>query len=409
RRVGPRAQVRQRLAVLRRPEPAMVAVGSGIGGITRAVFIETGQNVARERGRRRHAAIMQTEAAQQLDSTQINRKRAIRLRHIKPGAIGHDFDFRTTGCGSRLPATLLHEVLAMTPQHILKRDGRVVPFDGANIVRAIAAAGRATGEVQPSEADILGTRVAARLSSHPCPGIETIQNIVEEVLVEAGHWKTARAYIVYRERHARLRTLRHTLVDVESSMEEYLDQRDWRVNANANQGYSLGGLILNVAGKVTANYWLSHVYDPAAGQAHRDGDIHIHDLDMLSGYCAGWSLRQLLTEGFNGVPGKVEATPPRHMSAAIGQIVNFLGTLQNEWAGAQAFSSFDTYMAPFVRRDNMSYAEVKQAMQELIYNLNVPSRWGTQTPFTNLTFDLTCPADLREQIPYIGGAEMPFS
>ncbi|OZI22944.1 ribonucleoside triphosphate reductase [Bordetella genomosp. 7] len=297
----------------------------------------------------------------------------------------------------------------MTPQHILKRDGRVVPFDGANIVRAIAAAGRATGEVQPSEADILGTRVAARLSSHPCPGIETIQNIVEEVLVEAGHWKTARAYIVYRERHARLRTLRHTLVDVESSMEEYLDQRDWRVNANANQGYSLGGLILNVAGKVTANYWLSHVYDPAAGQAHRDGDIHIHDLDMLSGYCAGWSLRQLLTEGFNGVPGKVEATPPRHMSAAIGQIVNFLGTLQNEWAGAQAFSSFDTYMAPFVRRDNMSYAEVKQAMQELIYNLNVPSRWGTQTPFTNLTFDLTCPADLREQIPYIGGAEMPFS
>jgi len=202
---------------------------------------------------------------------------------------------------------------------------------------------------------------------------------------------------------------RAKLVDVESAMEEYLERRDWRVNANANQGYSLGGLILNVAGKVTANYWLSHVFTPEDGQAHRDGDIHIHDLDMLSGYCAGWSLRQLLTEGFNGVPGKVESTPPKHMSAAIGQIVNFLGTLQNEWAGAQAFSSFDTYMAPFIRRDAMTYAEVKQAMQELIFNLNVPSRWGTQTPFTNLTFDWTCPADLQQQVPYVGCAEMPFS
>ncbi len=199
-----------------------------------------------------------------------------------------------------------------------------------------------------------------------------------------------------------------TLVDVESAMEEYLDQRDWRVNANANQGYSLGGLILNVAGKVTANYWLSHVFSPEAGRAHREGDLHIHDLDMLSGYCAGWSLRQLLTEGFNGVPGKVEARPAKHMSAAVGQIVNFLGTLQNEWAGAQAFSSFDTYMAAFVRKDQMSYTQVRQCVQELIYNLNVPSRWGTQTPFTNLTFDWTCPRDLREQIPYVGGKEMPF-
>ena len=198
-------------------------------------------------------------------------------------------------------------------------------------------------------------------------------------------------------------------INVEHAMDEYLEQRDWRVNANANQGYSLGGLILNVAGKVTANYWLSHIFSPQAGQAHREGDIHIHDLDMLSGYCAGWSLRQLLTEGFNGVPGKVEASPAKHMSAAIGQIVNFLGTLQNEWAGAQAFSSFDTYMAPFVRVDGMTYAQVRQCMQELIYNLNVPSRWGTQTPFTNLTFDWICPADLREQIPYIGGQEMPFA
>src|SRR3990170_4387633 len=194
----------------------------------------------------------------------------------------------------------------------------------------------------------------------------------------------ARAYIVYREQHNRLREDRRTVVDVDASMNEYLERQDWRVNANANQGYSLGGLILNVAGKVTANYWLSHVYPPEVGRAHREGDLHIHDLDMLAGYCAGWSLRTLLAEGLNGVPGKVEAAPARHLSSAVGQIVNFLGTLQNEWAGAQAFSSFDTYMAPFVRKDRLGYGEVRQCIQELVYNLNVPSRWGTQTPFTNL-------------------------
>jgi len=296
----------------------------------------------------------------------------------------------------------------MPIQHILKRDGRVAAFDRDKIAHAMAAAGTSTGELDLAGAQTLTDNVIGALADQPCPGVETIQNRVEEALVQAGHWRTARAYIVHREQHARLRALRHTIVDVESAMEEYLDQRDWRVNANANQGYSLGGLILNVAGKVTANYWLSNVFAPEAGQAHRDGDIHIHDLDMLSGYCAGWSLRQLLTEGFNGIPGKVESTPPKHMSAAIGQIVNFLGTLQNEWAGAQAFSSFDTYMAPFIRRDAMTYAEVKQSMQELIFNLNVPSRWGTQTPFTNLTFDWTCPADLKEQVPYVGGQEMPF-
>lgn len=198
-------------------------------------------------------------------------------------------------------------------------------------------------------------------------------------------------------------------VDVTSSINEYLMRADWRVNANANQGYSLGGLILNVSGKVVANYWLSQVYPAAVGRAHREGDLHIHDLDMLAGYCAGWSLRTLLTEGFNGVPGKVESSPPRHMSSAIGQIVNFLGTLQNEWAGAQAFSSFDTYMAPFIRLEGLSYAEVRQYMQELIFNLNVPSRWGTQTPFTNLTFDWVCPEDLRDQIPIIGGEAVDFT
>ncbi|WP_249714061.1 ribonucleoside triphosphate reductase [Rhizomonospora bruguierae] len=200
-----------------------------------------------------------------------------------------------------------------------------------------------------------------------------------------------------------------TQINAVDSVTEYLDRSDWRVAANANQGYSLGGLILHTAGKVAANYWLDQVYPDAVGRAHREGDVHIHDLDMLSGYCAGWSLRTLLSEGFNGVPGKTDSAPPKHFSSAVGQIVNFLGTLQNEWAGAQAFSSFDTYMAPFVRKDSMAYDEVHQCMQELVHNLNVPSRWGTQTPFTNLTFDWTCPEDLRDQVPEIGGVEMDFT
>lgn len=198
-------------------------------------------------------------------------------------------------------------------------------------------------------------------------------------------------------------------VNSRSTIEEYLDRSDWRVNANANQDYSLGGMILNSAGKITANYWLDNVFTPEAGQAHRDGTIHIHDLDMLSGYCAGWSLRQLLEQGFNGVSGTISSHPPKHFSSACGQIVNFLGTLQNEWAGAQAFSSFDTYMAPFVRLDNLSYDDVFQQMQEFIFNLNVPSRWGTQTPFTNLTFDWTCPEDLQDQVPFIGEEPQAFT
>ena len=198
-------------------------------------------------------------------------------------------------------------------------------------------------------------------------------------------------------------------VDAIATITEYLDRSDWRVNANANQGYSLGGMMLNTSGKVVANYWLSQVYPAAAGQAHRNADLHIHDLDMFAGYCAGWSLKDLLQQGFNGVPGAIAAGPAKHFSSAVGQIVNFLGTLQNEWAGAQAFSSFDTYMAPFVRLDDMTYAQVKQCMQELIFNLNVPSRWGTQTPFTNLTFDWTCPADLADEHPLIGDEVCDFA
>ncbi len=295
------------------------------------------------------------------------------------------------------------------PVSLRKRDGRLAAFDMAKIERAIAAAGAATGEFGASEAHALAEAVCLQLAHRTAVEVEQVQDGVERTLMAAGHFDTARAYIVYRERHARLRRDRKAVVDVAASMNEYLSREDWRVRANANQGYSLGGLILNVSGKVTANYWLDEVYSPEIGTAHREGDLHIHDLDMLAGYCAGWSLRTLLTEGFNGIPGRVEAGPPKHLSSALGQMVNFLGTLQNEWAGAQAFSSFDTYLAPFVSKDRLGYDEVRQAIQEFIYNLNVPSRWGTQTPFTNLTFDWVCPEDLREQIPYIGGEEMPFA
>ena len=302
--------------------------------------------------------------------------------------------------------------LVTLPREVVLRSGQRVPFDAERIRAALASAGQASGEYGAEEAALLTAQVTKVLIHRfhgEAPTVEQIQDVAEQTLIAANHLATARAYIVYREQHATLRADRQTLVDVESSINEYLTRADWRVSANANQGYSLGGLILNVAGKVTANYWLSHVYTPEIGEAHRNGDIHIHDLDMLSGYCAGWSLRTLLHEGLNGVPGKVEAGPPKHMSSAVGQIVNFLGTLQNEWAGAQAFSSFDTYMAPFVRKDGMDYAQVRQCIQELVYNLNVPSRWGTQTPFTNLTFDWTCPEDLREQVPVIAGEEMPFA
>ena len=299
------------------------------------------------------------------------------------------------------------------PLHLIKRDGAVRDFDAEKIVQAVVKAGLATQEFDAARArEIVQTYVLPRLMKHDAartPTIEWVQDAVEHGLYEAGCFPTLRAYIVYRESRAKARDAKKSWVNVESSINEYLDRQDWRVHANANQGYSLGGLILNVAGKVVANYWLNFVYPPEVGRAHREADIHVHDLDMLSGYCAGWSLRTLLQEGLNGVAGKIEADPPKHLSSATGQIVNFLGTMQNEWAGAQAFSSFDTYLAPYIRKDNLPYREVLQSIQELIYNLNVPSRWGTQTPFTNLTFDWTCPEDLRQQHPVIGGETMPFT
>ncbi|MGN7612519.1 ribonucleoside triphosphate reductase [Magnetococcales bacterium HHB-1] len=328
-----------------------------------------------------------------------------------------------------------------TPRFVIKRNGSQIPFDAKKITAAITQAGIATHEFTQERAEKITAQVIKvlnhRFDTQP-PPIEHIQDVVEQELISADFFKTARAYIVYREQHGQLRRDQETLqevesevqrfvkkvetapqqakttneniqVDVATSVNEYLSRADWRVTANANQGYSLGGLILNISGKMTANYWLSHVYPPEVGQAHRQGDYHIHDLDMLSGYCAGWSLRTLLNEGFNGVPGKVESLPPKHLSSALGQMVNFLGTLQNEWAGAQAFSSFDTYLAPFVRQDGLEFKQVRQLIQEFIYNLNVPSRWGTQTPFTNLTFDWVCPADLAEQVPLIGGKEVDYT
>jgi ribonucleoside-triphosphate reductase len=315
------------------------------------------------------------------------------------------------------PDCFFHDPVAfaprpMPPSHVRTRSGELRPFELGRITSALDRAGRASGEFDVEEARLLAAQVLKVLShrfTNRAPEVEAIQDAVEQALIAANHFRTFRAFAVYREQRAKLREDKKTLVDVAASVNEYLEGLDWRVNANANQGYSLGGLILNVSGKVIANYWLNHVYPPEIGRAHREGDFHVHDLDMLAGYCAGWSLRTLLAEGLNGVPGKVEADPPRHLSSAVGQIVNFLGTLQNEWAGAQAFSSFDTYMAPYVRKDRLTYAQVLQGIQELIYNLNVPSRWGTQTPFTNLTFDWTCPEDLKDQHPVLAGEAQAFT
>lgn len=294
-------------------------------------------------------------------------------------------------------------------KQVVKRDGKEVKFNLKKIVSAIRRAGESSGEFGYDEALDLTNSVIQMFDNKEKATVEDIQDAVEKVLNENNYTKTARAFIVYREKHNDMRKDNNVMIDAVQSIDDYLDRSDWRVNANANQGYSLGGMILNTSGKVTANYWLSHVYPKEAGEAHRNGDIYIHDLDFLAGYCAGWSLRSLLREGFNGVKGKVESKPPKHLASALGQMVNFLGTLQNEWSGAQAFSSFDTYLAPYVRVDKLTYEQVKQNIQEFIYCMNVPSRWGSQSPFSNLTFDLVCPDDLRDQNPIIGDEEVDFT
>ncbi len=298
------------------------------------------------------------------------------------------------------------------PVCVRKRGGKIQAFEAGKLVRVLESSGRASGEFGADEAASLGELVLRRLAvSHRVRVVaaEELQRLVEEVLAAGGFMGAVRASIACGERRRALRQRGLALVNAVASVQEYVGRSDWRVQANANQGYSLGGMILSVAGKVTANYWLSEIYPEEIGEAHREGDFHIHDLDMFSGYCAGWSLRALLAEGFNGVPNKVESGPPRRLRTALGQMVNFLGTLQNEWAGAQAFSSFDTYLAPYVRIEGLTYDDVRQNMQEFVFNLNVPSRWGTQTPFTNLTFDLSCPEDLRTQHPVIAGKNAPFT
>ncbi len=294
--------------------------------------------------------------------------------------------------------------------YVQKRDGRTVLFDNSKIIAALQKAVDSTNEITRDQMAKMSLCILEKVRLLPHPfNVEKIQDIVEIELIRANFPATAKAYILYREKRRQARENKHAFIDVEKTMDEYLNRSDWRVNANANQGYSLGGLILNASGKLIANYWLNKIYSERIRTAHVEGDMHIHDLDMFSGYCAGWSLRQLLEEGFNGVPGKTESLPPKHLESALSQMVNFLGTLQNEWAGAQAFSSFDTYLAPYVKQDAMNYSQVKQAIQQFVFNLNVPSRWGTQTPFTNITLDWVCPSDMKDQKPTIGKNTCSFS
>ncbi len=295
---------------------------------------------------------------------------------------------------------------------VLKRDGRVADFNITKIKDAITMAFDACEkQYHPDTVDFLALKVTADFEPKIEDGkvsVENIQDSVESVLIKAGYDEVAKAYILYRKQHEKMRNINATMLDYKSIVDNYLKVADWRVKENSTVTYSVGGLILSNSGAITANYWLSEVYDDEIGNAHRNADIHIHDLSMLTGYCAGWSLKQLIQEGLGGVPGKITSSPASHLSTLCNQMVNFLGIMQNEWAGAQAFSSFDTYLAPFVKVDNLSYKEVKQCIQSFIYGVNTPSRWGTQSPFTNITLDWTVPNDLAELNAIVGGKEMDF-
>ncbi len=295
---------------------------------------------------------------------------------------------------------------------VLKRDNKVVDFDIKKISDAITQAFDACGK-QTTEniVDFLALKVTSDFEpkiKDEIVQVEDIQDSVETVLVQAGYADVAKAYILYRRQREKLRNMKSTILDYKDVVDSYVKVTDWRVKENSTVTYSVGGLILSNSGAITANYWLSEIYDDEIANAHRNADIHIHDLSMLTGYCAGWSLKQLIQEGLGGVPGKITSAPAAHLSTLCNQMVNFLGIMQNEWAGAQAFSSFDTYLAPFVKVDNLSYKEVKQCIQSFIYGVNTPSRWGTQSPFTNITLDWTVPADLAELNAIVGGKEMDF-
>ncbi len=290
---------------------------------------------------------------------------------------------------------------------VKKRDGVIAKFDQKRITDALWKAAHAVGGKDYELAKMLSDEVVDILKekfTHKIPSVEEIQDVVEKVLVENGHAKTAKAYILYREQHRKARDMQRLLLNVGDVVDGYANKRDWRVKENANMGFSFSGLTWHVAGSVMAYYALNHVYPKEIAQAHFEGDFHLHDLSAsIAGYCAGWSLRQLIMEGYNGVPGRVESKPPKHLRALLGQMMNFLGTLQHEWAGAQAFSSFDTYLAPFIRYDNLNFKQVKQNIQEFVFNLNVGSRWGCQTPFTNITLDWRVPEDLKDNPVVIGG------
>ena len=291
---------------------------------------------------------------------------------------------------------------------IKKRSGEVVAFDAKKIFDAIKSAVAVTREISDADIVKITQDVLKRLDkkyTDEIPNVEDIQDIVIQTLMDAHAYKTAESYIVYRQKRAEIRD---SLVDAVAVIDGYVSEADWRVKENANIGYSIGGLILRSSERMTAEYWLS-IYPKEIAEAHKSAAFHIHDLGWLTGYCAGWSLRELLYEGFNGVPGYLQCEPARHMATAVSHMVNFLGTLQNEFAGAQAFSSVDTYLAPYVRLDKLSYPDVKNAMQTLVFNCSVPCRWGTQTPFINFTFDWTCPKDLREQRPFVGKKMVDFT
>ncbi|MBQ9846447.1 MAG: ribonucleoside triphosphate reductase [Clostridia bacterium] len=296
---------------------------------------------------------------------------------------------------------------------IIKRDGKVTEFDIAKIANAMKKAFEATNtEYTDNIIDFLALKVTADFLPKIKDGhvaVEDIQDSVESVLSQGGYDGVAKAYILYRKQREKLRNLKNTYLDYKETVNNYVNVLDWRVKENSTVTYSVGGLILSNSGAITANYWLTEVYDEEISSAHRNCDIHIHDLSMLTGYCAGWSLKQLIKEGLGGVPGKITSSPAGHLSTLCNQMVNFLGIMQNEWAGAQAFSSFDTYLAPFVKIDNLSYKEVKQCIQSFIYGVNTPSRWGTQAPFSNITLDWTVPNDLRDLPAIVGGKEMDFT
>ena len=300
---------------------------------------------------------------------------------------------------------------------VVKRSGEIADYDRGKIESAIGKAILAVeGRTNPDKASKLTNDVEERLRvllagrrAHSIPAIEEIQDTVENVLIENKEVEIAKAYILYRERHNAMRDAKNLMLDISKTMDGYLQQSDWRVNENANVNFSLGGLILHNSGTITANYWLKNIYTPEIAKAHQDCAFHIHDLSMFSGYCAGWSLRQLIKEGLGGVPDKITSKPASHLSTLVNQMVNFLGVLQNEWAGAQAFSSFDTYLAPFVKVDSLSETEVRQCIQSYLFGINTPSRWGSQAPFTNITLDWTCPADLKNEKAIVGGKEMNFT